>query len=51
MTKIKKMLVLAVFASAISFSVSACNTMEGLGEDTRVLGDAISGTARDTRGY
>ncbi len=31
--------------------LSACNTIEGLGKDAAAAGDAITGTARDNKGY
>jgi predicted small secreted protein len=33
-----------------SFTFSACRTMEGLGEDLSVLGNKISGKAREKAG-
>lgn len=34
-----------------TLSLAACNTVEGAGEDIESAGDAISDSARDTRGY
>mgnify|MGYP000418439246 CR=1 FL=1 len=51
MKKIKTMLVLAALIGFTATGLTACNTVEGLGQDTRALGDAITGASRDTRGY
>jgi len=32
-------------------SVSGCNTMQGVGEDFKAAGEAISGSASDNKGY
>ncbi|TNE30116.1 MAG: entericidin A/B family lipoprotein [Alphaproteobacteria bacterium] len=32
-------------------SVSGCNTMQGVGEDFKAAGEAISGSAADNKGY
>ncbi len=41
--------VLAALLLTGSFSLVACNTVEGAGEDIESGGDAISDTARDIR--
>lgn len=51
MQNIHKMLLILSFLVVSVITVSACNTVEGLGEDTRALGDAITGASRDSRGY
>lgn len=43
------MVVFLFGASAVS--VTACNTMEGLGQDTKAAGEAISNVSRNSRGY
>ncbi len=42
----KKAMILAVVAA---LSLSACNTIQGMGEDIGAAGDAISGTATKTK--
>ena len=37
----------AFFALALAMSLSACNTMEGAGEDVSAAGGAMSDTAED----
>lgn len=37
----------ALTLSALSLMAAACNTIEGVGEDTQSAGEAISDTARD----
>jgi entericidin B len=45
-----KSIVLPVFAAAVMMSgLAACNTVEGAGKDVKATGDAISGTAADTK--
>jgi predicted small secreted protein len=39
------------FALACLLALAACNTMAGLGEDTRADGDALSHAAQKTKGY
>jgi predicted small secreted protein len=51
MRRLLNILLLVAFVSAAPIGLSACNTVEGLGEDTRRLGDAITGASRNTRGY
>lgn len=34
---------------AIALALSACNTIQGMGEDIGAAGDAISGTATKTK--
>ena len=47
--KFIRVLMLTVCLSAAGFSVTACNTMEGFGKDTRAAGEAISDAARNSR--
>lgn len=39
------------FSLLAVLGLSACNTMEGLGRDTKAAGDALTGAAQDTKGY
>ena len=32
-------------------ALSGCNTMEGFGKDARAAGDALTGAAKDNKGY
>lgn len=36
-----------VMSAFLAFSLSACNTMEGMGEDVEAAGGAMSDTAED----
>lgn len=51
MKSFAKVITAIVFAALFSLSLTACNTVEGIGRDARAAGDAISGAARDTKGY
>lgn len=50
-TKISKALMYALTAMVICLSLSACNTVEGIGRDARAAGDALTGAAQKSRGY
>ena len=39
----------AVVAIASFLPLAACNTVEGMGQDTQVAGEAVSDTARDAK--
>lgn len=41
----------AVLFLASALSVGGCNTMQGIGEDFKAAGEAISGSAADNKGY
>lgn len=43
----RKILSLAVVAGALS--VSACNTVEGVGRDVSSAGNAVAGAAKDSK--
>lgn len=43
----RKFIIIA--ACAATFALGACNTIEGLGRDAQVAGEAVSGAARDAR--
>ncbi|MGM0422039.1 MAG: entericidin A/B family lipoprotein [Pseudomonadota bacterium] len=43
-----RMLMITMLFGAMSLSVTACNTMEGIGEDTRAAGEAISNASRSS---
>ena len=49
-TTTHKIACLALLA-LLTLPVAACNTMEGLGRDTRAAGDALTGAARDNKSY
>lgn len=36
-----------LFAAAAALTTAACNTVEGVGEDTQAAGAAVSGAARE----
>ncbi|HEX2752435.1 MAG TPA: entericidin A/B family lipoprotein [Alphaproteobacteria bacterium] len=38
-------------AAVLLLPLAACNTMEGLGRDTKAAGDALTGAAKDNKGY
>lgn len=40
-----------LFALIGLLALAGCNTMEGIGKDTRALGDALTGSARDNKAY
>lgn len=44
---LKTPVLLATLALGAVSTLSACNTIEGLGEDTQAAGEATSETARD----
>lgn len=46
-----KNLKLLMMATIVSFSLAACNTVEGVGQDIEAGGDAIEDSARDNKGY
>jgi len=49
--KFKKWLQCLALAAILLAPLSACNTMEGLGRDTRAAGEALTGAAKDNNGY
>lgn len=51
MKSIRKLVAGFVMAVVVSGSLAACNTMEGLGRDTQAAGAAITGSAKDNKGY
>lgn len=51
MRKTAKTLACAGLAVLLSLPLVACNTVEGLGEDTEALGDTIQEGAQDNKGY
>lgn len=50
MGKTIKFLTAALFLASV-LSVGGCNTMQGIGEDFKAAGEAISGSAADNKGY
>ena len=51
MKKFAKIALAVGFAALFSLSLTACNTVEGVGRDARAAGDAITGAAQNTKGY
>ncbi len=51
MKKMKKWIQVLALAAVLVAPLSACNTIEGLGRDTKAAGDALTGAARDNKGY
>ncbi len=49
-TTAQKIICLAILA-ALAMPLAACNTMEGLGRDTKAAGDALTGAAQENKGY
>jgi predicted small secreted protein len=47
-TKTSRLLVISAVLSAMAL-ITACNTVEGVGEDTASVGRAIERTAEDTK--
>jgi entericidin A len=45
MKRLTALMFLALFSSAF---LSACNTMEGVGEDVQKVGEEVEGAANDT---
>ncbi|MGE0828377.1 MAG: entericidin A/B family lipoprotein [Hyphomonadaceae bacterium] len=46
MNTVKAMTALALLVGALS--ISACNTIEGVGEDVQATGQAVEGAAQET---
>lgn len=51
MKKFKKWAQRLALVAVLLAPLSACNTMEGLGRDTRAAGEALTGAAKDNKGY
>lgn len=51
MQTIPKQLALLAAVSMSAFSLAACNTMEGVGEDVEAAGDGIERAADDNNTY
>lgn len=51
MKKVKKLIQCFALIAVLLAPLSACNTMEGLGRDTQAAGDALTGAAKDNKGY
>jgi predicted small secreted protein len=49
--KVKKIMQCAGLIAVLLLPLSACNTMEGLGRDTKAAGEAITGSAKENKGY
>lgn len=46
-SRMRRYLSIAAIAAVLGISLSACNTMEGLGEDTQAAGEALEEEAED----
>lgn len=51
MTKVVKTLSLLALLAVVALPLAACNTMEGLGEDTQAAGQGLEKAAKDNKGY
>ena len=51
MKKVKSYVLVAALMSVVMMPLAACNTMEGLGQDTKAAGEAITDSAQDNKGY
>lgn len=51
MKKFRKCIQTLALVVMLLAPLAACNTMEGLGRDTKAAGDALTGAARDNKGY
>ncbi len=51
MTSIQKTACVLLLTAILIAPLSACNTMEGLGRDAKAAGEAITGAAKDNKGY
>jgi predicted small secreted protein len=51
MIEFRKALMCAGVLATLLTPLAACNTVEGIGEDTEVLGDTIQEGAQDNKGY
>ncbi|MGN6506278.1 MAG: entericidin A/B family lipoprotein [Tepidisphaeraceae bacterium] len=49
MTRVLKLMLLGVIASVLVGSGFACNTMEGVGKDTKAAGQGIENTADNNK--
>ncbi len=49
-TAAQKIALLSLLA-VLAMPLAACNTMEGLGEDTQAAGNALEDAAQDNKGY
>ena len=43
--------IMSVLCLLSVLALSGCNTREGLGRDARAAGDALTGAAKDNKGY
>jgi predicted small secreted protein len=51
MKKFQKTVLMLALAAAVALPLASCNTMEGLGRDTKAAGDALSNAAQENKGY
>jgi len=51
MTRLFTVLAVVALVVVASFSLVACNTIEGIGKDAQAAGSAITGSAQSSRSY
>lgn len=51
MTTVTQKIALLSLLAVLALPLAACNTMEGLGEDTKAAGSALENAAEDNKGY
>ena len=51
MTTLTRYVLAVVLLSVVALPLAACNTMEGLGRDTKAAGEAITDSAKGNKGY
>ncbi|MDY0008747.1 MAG: entericidin A/B family lipoprotein [Bdellovibrionales bacterium] len=51
MKKMMKLMQCLALAAVLMAPLAACNTMEGLGRDTKAAGEAITGSAKENKSY
>lgn len=51
MKTVSKKIALMSLVALLAMPLAACNTMEGLGEDTQAAGDALENAAEDNKNY
>lgn len=51
MKNLQKAFVVLALMTALLLPLTACNTVEGLGQDAKAAGEAITGAASKSKGY
>ncbi len=51
MKKVTTYVLAALLLGIFLYPLAACNTMEGLGRDTKAAGEAITGSAKENKAY